>query len=124
MVAQDRRYTKEHEWLKQEADRCMVGITDHAQEELGDIVYLEMPEIGTHVQAGDGLVIIESVKAVANVYAPVAGKVVAVNEALEDAPETVNEDAMGTFLVAIVPDDAHAVETLMTAQEYQALLEA
>jgi glycine cleavage system H protein len=93
MFPNDRRYTKEHEWVRVEGSQAVVGITDFAQKELGDIVYVELPEIGRTVSQGDVLGTIESVKAVSELYAPVSGTVAAVNTLLSDKPETVNSDA-------------------------------
>ena len=93
MYPKDRRYTKEHEWIKAEGAAATVGITDFAQKELGDIVFVELPEVGRTVALGDVLGTIESVKAVSELYAPVSGTVAAVNAALTDAPETLNRDA-------------------------------
>ena len=93
MFPNDRRYTKEHEWVKVEGQAATVGITDFAQKELGDIVFVELPEIGRAVAAGEVLGTIESVKAVSELYAPVSGTVAAVNTLLNDAPETLNRDA-------------------------------
>ena len=93
MFPNDRRYTKEHEWVKVAGTAATVGITDFAQKELGDIVYVELPEIGRAVALGEGLGTIESVKAVSELYAPVSGTVAAVNTLLNDAPETINRDA-------------------------------
>jgi len=93
MYPNDRRYTKEHEWLKVEGQTATVGITDFAQKELGDIVFVELPDVGREVAVGDVLGTIESVKAVSELYAPVSGTVSAVNAALTEAPETVNRDA-------------------------------
>src|SRR5918998_3827401 len=89
------RYTKDHEYVRVEGDTAVVGITDYAQEQLGDVVYVELPEVGKTVSKGDEAAVVESVKAASEVYAPVAGEVVAVNSELEGAPATVNEDAEG-----------------------------
>src|SRR6187401_2802585 len=89
------RYTKEHEWVRVEGDIAVVGITDHAQKELGDIVYVDLPKVGTTLEAGKSLGSVESVKAVSDIYAPVSGEVVAVNDALTAAPEKLNEDPHG-----------------------------
>ncbi|MBT6489590.1 MAG: glycine cleavage system protein GcvH, partial [Deltaproteobacteria bacterium] len=88
-------YTKEHEWIRQEGDVVVVGITHHAQDQLGDVVYVELPEVGVSIEEGDTFGTVESVKAVSDLYAPVTGEVVAINEVLEDAPESVNTDAYG-----------------------------
>ena len=114
------RYTKEHEWVLVEGDTGKVGITDHAQEELGDIVYVDLPKIGTRVQQGKTLGSVESVKAVSDVYSPVSGEVVEVNAALADAPEKLNEDPHGeAWLVKIRLSAPAEVEQLLTAEDYQ-----
>ena len=119
------RYLKSHEWAKQEGDVIVVGISDHAQEALGDVVYVELPEVDEECQAGDEIAVVESVKAASDIYAPVAGTVVEVNLKLEDSPELVNEApyADGWFFKIKVSDRA-AVEGLLTALQYQALCEA
>ena len=115
------RYTKEHEWVRVEGDTGTVGITFHAQEELGDIVYVDPPKIGTKVEVGASLGSVESVKAVSDIYSPVSGEVVAVNEALADAPERMNQDPHGEgWLARIKLSHLEDVEKLMTAAEYQA----
>jgi glycine cleavage system H protein len=115
------RYTKEHEWVRVEGDTGTVGITFHAQEELGDIVYVDPPKIGAQVGPGSSLGSVESVKAVSDIYSPVSGEVVAVNEALADAPERMNQDPHGEgWLARIKLSHSEDVEKLMTAAEYQA----
>lgn len=121
MFPNDRRYTKEHEWVKVEGLAATVGITDFAQSELGDIVYVELPELGRVVASGDVLGTIESVKAVSELYAPVSGKIVKVNTLLNDKPETVNSDAHGTgWICTIELSRAAEIEALMDATAYQA----
>ena len=119
------RYLKSHEWAKQEGDVIVVGISDHAQEALVDVVYVELPEVDAECQAGDEIAVVESVKAASDIYAPVAGTVVEVNLKLEDSPELVNEApyADGWFFKIKVSDPA-AVKGLLTALQYQALCEA
>lgn len=114
------RYTKEHEWIRLDGDTAIVGITEHAQSQLGDVVFVELPGIGKSFAAGDEAAVVESVKAASEVYAPASGEVVAVNDALADAPATVNEDAEGKgwFLKLKLADPAE-LEKLMTAQQYQ-----
>jgi len=117
------RYTKDHEWVHLEGNRARIGITDHAQEELGDIVFVELPTVGTAVGAGDNLATVESVKAVGEVHAPFAGKVTAVNEDLEASPETVNQAPHADgWILDIEPDDAGAVDGLLTAEAYEKLI--
>ena len=119
------RYLKSHEWVKQEGDMVVVGISDHAQDALGDVVYVELPEVAAECQAGDEIAVVESVKAASDIYAPIAGTVVEVNAMLEDSPELVNEKpyADGWFF-KIKVSDSTAVESLLTAKQYQALCEA
>lgn len=119
------RYLKSHEWVKQDGDVVVVGISDHAQDALGDVVYVELPEVEAECRAGDEIAVVESVKAASDIYAPVAGTVVEVNAKLEDSPELVNEApyADGWFFKIKVSDSA-AVEGLLTAVQYQALCEA
>lgn len=117
------RYTKEHEWILVEGDTGTVGITDHAQKELGDIVYVDLPKPGAAVEAGKALGSVESVKAVSDIYSPVSGEVVAVNELLATAPEKLNEDPHGAaWLVKIRLSNPSEVEGLMSAADYQAYL--
>ena len=97
------RYTKEHEWVLAEADTGTVGITDHAQSELGDIVYVDLPKIGTKIEAGKSLGSVESVKAVSDIYSPISGEVVAINELLASSPEKLNEDPHGAAWLVKVP---------------------
>ena len=120
-VPGDLQYTKTHEWLRREGDTATVGITDHAQDELGDVVFIELPEEGASFGAGDAFGTIESVKAVSDLYAPVGGKVVEVNEALNDAPEKINEDPYGEgWIIRLrVSGDGN----LLSAEEYEKVLE-
>ena len=123
---EDLKYSKSHEWVRDNGDGTVtVGITDHAQEQLGDLVYVEVPEAGRELEAGDPCAVVESVKAASDVYAPVAGKVVEGNEALADAPEKVNQDPYGEgWLLKLEPSDATALEELMDAEAYQAFVAA
>ena len=117
-------YTKEHEWVHRDGDEIVVGITDFAQQELGDIVYVDMGDPGREVAAGEALGDIESVKAVAQVYAPVGGTVTAVNEDLADAPEKVNQDPFGEgWLVRMRPADPAELDALMDHEAYRRFLE-
>jgi glycine cleavage system H protein len=115
------QYTKSHEWIRLEDDIATVGITDHAQDELGDVVFIELPEQGASFGAGDSFGTVESVKAVSDLYAPVGGEVVEVNEALNDAPEKINEDPYGDgWMIRLrFSDEAD----LLSAEEYEKLLE-
>lgn len=114
----DLKYTKEHEWARQEGREVTVGITAHAQAELGDIVFIELPEAGATVEAGKTFGVVESVKAVSDLYSPVSGTVVRVNGDLMDAPEKVNEDPYGTGWMIVVEVSAEE-ENLLTAEEYE-----
>ena len=122
-VPDDRRYTDQHEWVLEVADSLRVGITDYAQDALGDIVFVDLPEVGRTVRAGEAMAEVESTKSVAEVYAPVSGTVVAVNQALADAPERINADPYGDgWFVAVRPDDPKAVGGLLEAAAYRALI--
>ncbi len=123
MYPEDRRYTKQHEWLKVDGDTATIGITDFAQSELGDIVFVELPEAGKEVQAGETLGTIESVKAVSELYAPVGGIVKAANGDLEAKPEAVNQDPHGEgWLCRIKLTNPSEADQLMDAAAYQELL--
>jgi glycine cleavage system H protein len=118
-MPQDLRYTESHEWIRKEADGTVtVGITDHAQEALGDIVFLELPEVGKNLNAGNACAVVESVKAASDIYAPLSGEVIANNDAATGAPETVNSDAYGAWLFKIKPSDISKFDTLLTADTY------
>ena len=120
-IPQDLKYTETHEWVRQEADgNLTIGITDHAQEALGDLVYIELPEVGRHVAARKEFIVVESVKAASDVYAPVSGTVTAVNEDLVAAPESLNQDAYAAWLVRLRPDNPADVDSLLDATGYQA----
>lgn len=111
-IPTDLKYTKSHEWLKQEADGTVtIGISDHAQAALGDIVFLELPEIGRTVRAGEECAVVESVKAASDIYAPVSGEVVARNDGAVDSPESVNQDAYAAWLFKVRPSDAGKLAT-------------
>ena len=114
-------YAKTHEWVRREEDGTVtVGITEHAQDALGDVVYVETPEVGDSIAAGDQAGVVESVKAASDIYAPVTGEVIATNEALEDAPETVNSDAFNDgWFFKLQPEDMGELDTLMSAEEYE-----
>ena len=119
----DTKYTKDHEWVRVEGDTATVGITDYAQEQLGDVVYVELPDVGKSVGAGDEAAVVESVKAASEVYAPISGEVVEINEALADAPNGVNEDAAGAgWFVKLKLSDASELEKLMSEDEYKSSL--
>ena len=119
-VPAELRYTASHEWLRAEADGTVsVGITDHAQEALGEMVYVELPEVGRALAAGDGAAVVESVKAASDVYAPVAGEVVAANGALNDDPAALNKDPYRAWLFRLKPSDPSALEKLLDADAYK-----
>jgi glycine cleavage system H protein len=122
-VPEELQYTKSHEWVRTEGDTATIGITDHAQEELGDIVYVELPEQGATFEAGDPFGTVESVKAVSDLYTPVGGEVVEVNETLDDSPEKINEDPYreGWIVKLRVSDEEGA--GLLSASDYEQLLE-
>jgi len=114
------RYTASHEWVRQESDGTLsVGITDHAQDSLGELVYVELPEAGRRLGAGDACAVVESVKAASDVYAPVSGEVVARNSALADAPNEVNKDCYAAWLFRIKPAGGALPENLMDARSYR-----
>jgi glycine cleavage system H protein len=125
-VPGDLKYTKSHEWVKDNGDGTVtIGITDHAQELLGDMVFVEVPEEGRTVDAGEDCAVVESVKAASDVYSPLAGEVVEGNEALADAPESVNNDAFGDgWMFKLKPNDAGDLASLLDAEAYQALVDA
>jgi len=119
-VPDDLRYTKDHEWVRLQGKRATVGITDFAQSELTDVVYVELPKVGRAVKAGEVLGTVESVKAVSEIFAPLGGKVVEMNKALEDAPEVVNKDPYGQgWMVALEVADPNEAKGLMDAASYR-----
>jgi len=118
------KFTKEHEWVKLEGKRAIIGITDYAQDELGDIVYIELPEVGEEVSALEEITEIESTKTTAPVMTPVTGRIIEVNEALKDSPELVNEDPYGKgWIIVIDASDLSEAEELMDYKEYEKYLE-
>ncbi|MGN6085390.1 glycine cleavage system protein GcvH [Trinickia sp.] len=122
-VPADLKYTDEHEWVRTEADGTVsVGITDHAQATLGDIVFLELPEVGKDIKAGDAVGVVESVKAASDIYAPVTGQIVAVNEAIVDTPDEVNSDAYGAWLFKVKLADPASIGSLLDAAAYEKLV--
>ena len=120
-VPEELQYTKSHEWVRTEGDTATIGITDHAQDELGDVVFVELPEVGTTFDAGDSFGTVESVKAVSDLYTPVGGEVVEVNETLNDQPEKINEDPYGEGW--IVKLSASGEGDLLSASDYEQFLE-
>ena len=120
-IPEELQYTKTHEWVRHEDDVVTIGITEHAQDELGDVVFVELPEIGASFASGDSFGTVESVKAVSDLYAPVGGEVVEVNEALNDAPEKINEDSYGDGWIVRLRVSGEG--DLRSAEEYEKLLE-
>ncbi|MFK8016204.1 MAG: glycine cleavage system protein GcvH [Gammaproteobacteria bacterium] len=120
-IPEDLRFTSSHEWLKVTDDgTVLVGITDHAQDALGDLVYVEPPEEGNHYSAGDACAVVESVKAASDIYCPIAGVVAEANDALVDAPELINNQPYGDgWIMSIQPDNLDDVESLMDAEAYE-----
>ncbi|HYV43695.1 MAG TPA: glycine cleavage system protein GcvH [Myxococcaceae bacterium] len=122
-IPKDLRYTKDHEWARKAGGVVQVGVTAHAQEALGDVVYVELPKLGAPVTAGKPFGVIESTKAVSELFAPVSGKVVKVNDDLTDSPQTVNQDPYGKgWLVEVEPSDQKAYDGLLSAQDYEQLI--
>ncbi|MFQ5646737.1 MAG: glycine cleavage system protein GcvH [bacterium] len=120
MNPEDFKYSEEHTWLSLEGDHVISGITDYAQQELGDIVFIELPESGEEVVKGESFGTIESVKAVSDLYAPVSGEIIEVNSALEDSPEIINERPYGDgWIISIKPSDTSEIEELLSAAEYE-----
>ena len=125
MIPEDLRYTAEHEWVARAGDALRVGITHFAQDSLGDIVYVQLPDPGTDVAAGDSMGEVESTKSVSEIYAPIAGTVVAKNASLSDQPELINAEPYAAgWLVEIAPDDAGEIDRLLDAEAYKALTES
>ena len=119
------KYTKSHEWVRVETDGTVtVGITDHAQEALGDVVYVELPEVGKQLASGQEAGVVESVKAASDIYAPISGEVLAVNEALADAPEQVNGEPYAAWFFKLQPSNPAELEALLDAAGYQAVCSA
>jgi glycine cleavage system H protein len=122
-IPSDLKYTKEHEWARQQGNVVVVGVTQHAQEALGDVVYVELPKVGTTITAGKQFGVIESTKAVSELFAPVTGKVVKVNDALSDKPDTVNADPYGAgWIIEVELSDTKQLDGLLSAGAYADLL--
>ena len=119
----DLRYTKDDEWIKMDGNTATIGITDFAQEQLGDLVYIELPELGRIIRAQEQCAVVESVKTASDLYSPVSGEVVAVNLALVDEPEKVNEDPYGAWIFCVEADDLSGLDQLMNADAYQLVIE-
>ncbi|MBA2377312.1 MAG: glycine cleavage system protein GcvH [Rubrobacter sp.] len=120
-LPQDLQYTKSHEWVRTEDDTATIGITDHAQDELGDVVFVELPSVGDTFEAGESFGTVESVKAVSDIYAPVAGEVVEANSALEDSPEKINEDPYGEGWIVKLKTSGSS-DDLLSAAEYEKVM--
>jgi glycine cleavage system H protein len=116
------KYTKDHEWIDLAGDRARIGITDYAQQQLGDVVFVELPEVGATLKQGQSFGNVESVKAVSELYAPVSGEVVEVNSTLKNKPETVNTDPHGTWMIALKLTSPAETQALLDAAQYAALL--
>lgn len=124
MYPEDLRYAKDHEWARRENGKVRVGITHYAQDELGDVVFVDLPRVGDQVQAGDAFAVVESVKAVSDIFAPVSGTVVEVNEALNDTPELINSSPYGDGWIAVIEMDNPAeLDELMDAEAYRRQVE-
>lgn len=115
-------YSKDHEWVKVEGEYATIGITDYAQDSLGDVVYVELPDIDDELDAGDEIGIVESVKAASDIYTPLSGKVVAVNEELVDTPEAINKAPYASWIIKLEISQVEELEKLMTSQEYEAFI--
>ena len=124
-IPSDLRYAASHEWARLEEDGSVtVGISDHAQEALGDVVFVELPEVGQQLTAGQQAGVVESVKAASDIYAPISGEVVAINEALTDSPESVNGEPYGSWFFRLRPNDASELDKLLDAEGYKASCDA
>lgn len=121
-LPEDVRYSNDHEWAKVTGDNVRIGVSDYAQDQMGDIVFVEMPDVGDTFDAGDEFGTLESVKAVSELYAPIGGEVVAVNEALEDAPELINQDPYGGWILEIKPENADDFQKLLDRNAYLEVL--
>jgi len=120
----DRKYTKEHEWIKADGKNATIGITSYAQDSLGDIVFVELPKVGSELTAGKTLGTVESVKAVSDIFAPVSGTVTEVNEALNTSPEQVNKDAHGAWMVKVAMKDPSEANQLLSTADYEKFVAA
>lgn len=116
------RYTNDHEWVAEEGDTLRVGVSDYAQDQMGDIVYVELPDVGTTFEKGEEFGTLESVKAVSELYLPISGEVVAVNDDLGDSPELINQDPYNNWIIEIKPSDPGELDELLTAADYRELL--
>lgn len=120
---EDLKYTKEHEWVRMEGDQAVVGITEFAQDELGDIVYVEAPEIGKHLSQNATFGVVESVKTVSDLFSPISGEVVEINDQVVSNPELVNKDAYGAgWIIKLKPDDASQLDALLSSADYKTMI--
>ena len=117
-----KKYTNEHEWAELEGGEAAIGISEYAVEQLGDITFVELPEVGREANKGESIAFIESVKAASDIYLPVSGEVIAVNEELESRPELLNEDAKGTWILKVRPNDLSEFDTLLDEKEYKTFI--
>lgn len=125
IIPADQKYARTHEWLKLENDGlARIGITDHAQQQLGDVVYVELPETGRRVKAGEACAVVESVKAASDIYSPVSGEIIEVNQGLAESPESLNQDAYAAWLYRLKLADVSELESLLDADGYRAVSEA
>lgn len=123
--AADRKYTESHEWVKTEGDVVVVGISDYAQDQLGDVVFVELPQVGTAVSAGKAFGVVESVKAASDLYAPISGEVTAINEKLAESPETVNKDPFGDgWMIKVRPSSSAELDKLIDAGAYKSKIDS
>lgn len=123
-IPKELKYSKDHEWVRVEGNKAVVGIDDYAQSQLGDVVFVELPQIGSDIACGDRFSVVESVKAVSDIYAPVSGTVIEANERLTDTPECINEDPYGQGWIAVIElKDVSEVDRLLDSKAYQILLE-
>jgi glycine cleavage system H protein len=118
-VIEGLKYSKDHEWVKVEGDKVIIGITDYAQDSLGEIVFVDLPQVGSVVNSGDALAVVESVKAASDIYSPISGTVSEVNTSLEHSPELINEDPYGSWMIVVEMKDASELDHLMDAGEYE-----
>ncbi|MDF2536175.1 MAG: gcvH [Bacillales bacterium] len=122
-IPRELRYSEDHEWVKVDGEKCFIGITDHAQHELGDIVFVELPEVGDEIKAGEPFGSVESTKAVSELFAPISGKVVEINEDLMDNPNYANESPYEkAWMIAVEADDLSEIDGLMDADQYTAMI--
>ncbi len=119
---EDLKYSKEHEWLKMEGDEAVIGITEFAQDELGDIVYVETPKVGDTVKQNEQFGVVESVKTVSDLFSPISGEITAVNEDVTTSPELINKDAYTAWIIKVKPSDSAEAEALMSAADYKIMI--